>query len=94
MHDIRAGDRNAFPGDVIFLQGLASNGWAVTGRKSRSGFPLLANDFHLPFSLPDPFYLVHLQSPQINAAGFALPPLPGILAGRPGGDPVASVSHA
>lgn len=61
---------------------LGSNAWAIAGRFTRSGKPLLANDPHLGFSLPSVWYQVHLKSPQMNVAGVQLPGLPGVAIGH------------
>ena len=60
----------------------ASNNWVVAGRKSASGKPILANDTHLGLSNPSMWWEVHLVCPTINAAGFAIPGIPGIAIGH------------
>src|SRR5690606_30791950 len=45
------------------------------------GNAYLANDTHLNLRLPSTWYTVHLQSPNLNVAGFSLPGTPGIVAG-------------
>ncbi|HPI74908.1 MAG TPA: penicillin acylase family protein, partial [bacterium] len=62
--------------------GVGSNGWAVSGFRSRSSAALLANDTHLPFITPSVFYLLHLTSPGFQAVGASFPGLPGIVVGR------------
>ncbi|MFZ5929391.1 MAG: penicillin acylase family protein [Acidobacteriota bacterium] len=59
-----------------------SNAWAVSGSRTASGKPLLANDPHLPWTQPATWHLVHLRAPGLNAAGAALPGLPGIIIGH------------
>ena len=59
-----------------------SNAWALAGRLTSSGRPLLANDPHLQFSLPGVWYQVHLQAPGLNVAGVSLPGLPGVIIGH------------
>jgi penicillin amidase len=59
-----------------------SNGWAVSGARSASGKPLLANDPHLGLSAPPIWYLAHLHAPGLNAIGATLPGVPAILVGR------------
>lgn len=58
-----------------------SNNWAVSGRKTRSGAPYLANDPHLPLYLPCIWYAVHLQSPTVNVIGVTIPGAPGVIVG-------------
>lgn len=61
-----------------------SNAWAVSGRRSITGKPLLCNDPHLLHGLPTCFYLCHLraQDPPCDFAGACIPGVPGVLAGR------------
>ena len=47
----------------------ASNAWAVDASRSSSGAPLLANDPHLAPSVPAPWYLAHLRTPEWEIAG-------------------------
>ncbi|MEX0800093.1 MAG: penicillin acylase family protein [Dehalococcoidia bacterium] len=60
----------------------ASNNWAVNGEKSTTGKPLLANDPHLPLSLPSLFWEVHIDSPELKCAGACLPGTPSIVIGH------------
>lgn len=59
-----------------------SNNWVVAGARSATGKPILANDTHLDFSLPATWYMVHLEAPGLNVAGFALPGAPGVIIGH------------
>jgi penicillin amidase len=61
--------------------GLGSNNWAVSGRLTRDGFPILCNDMHLELSLPAVWYEVQLSAPGINVRGVAFPPAPLVVAG-------------
>ena len=58
-----------------------SNNWAVSGKKSTTGLPILSNDIHLSLSLPALWYEMQLVSPQQNVYGIALPGAPGIILG-------------
>jgi penicillin amidase len=49
--------------------GGASNAWALSGSRTASGVPLLANDPHLAPSVPAPWYLAHLRTPDWELAG-------------------------
>jgi penicillin amidase len=49
--------------------GGASNAWAIAGARTASGAPLLANDPHLGPSIPAPWYLAHLRTPDWEVAG-------------------------
>jgi penicillin amidase len=46
-----------------------SNSWAISGERTASGLPLLANDPHLAPRLPAPWYLAHLRCPEWEVAG-------------------------
>lgn len=60
----------------------ASNNWVVSGKRSLSGKPLLANDPHLEPSAPSIWYMTHLEAPTFNVAGATLPGVPCILLGH------------
>src|SRR5258706_13607740 len=50
-----------------------SNAWAVSGDRSSTGKPILANDPHLEFSIPSTWYMVHLHAGDLNVTGVSLP---------------------
>ena len=60
----------------------ASNNWVVSGKRSASGRPLLANDPHLDPSAPSIWYLTHLSMPGLRVAGVTFPGMPGIVIGH------------
>jgi len=62
-------------------EGIGSNNWAVSGKKTLSGFPILANDPHLNLTLPSIWYQIQLNAPGLNAYGVSLPGAPGIIIG-------------
>jgi penicillin amidase len=64
------------------LDRLASNNWVVSGKRTASGKPLLANDPHLPSSAPSIWYMMHLSAPGMRVAGVTAPGLPGIVIGH------------
>src|SRR5206468_431774 len=59
--------------------GNGSNNWAVTGKKSSTGLPILSNDIHLDLNLPSLWYEIQLHSPKQNVYGVALAGAPGII---------------
>ncbi|RLD68009.1 MAG: hypothetical protein DRI95_03880 [Bacteroidetes bacterium] len=59
-----------------------SNFWIVSGKKSHSGKPIFANDYHMPFLLPSLWYELHLVGNGIDAMGITLPGSPTIVAGH------------
>ena len=62
-------------------EGIGSNNWAVSGAKTASGSPILANDPHLDLSLPSIWYQIQLHAPGVNSYGVSLPGAPGIIIG-------------
>lgn len=60
----------------------ASNNWVVSGSRTVTGKPLLANDPHLGLSAPSIWYLVDLQAPGYRAVGSSFPGLPAVVIGR------------
>ncbi|MGH9804201.1 MAG: penicillin acylase family protein [Candidatus Acidiferrales bacterium] len=60
----------------------ASNNWVVAGSRTASGAPLLADDMHLPHTVPSIWFINHLQSPEVDVAGFSLPGLPWVIVGH------------
>lgn len=60
----------------------ASNNWVVSGKRTASGKPLLANDPHLPASAPSIWYMIHLSAPGLRVAGVTAAGAPGIIIGH------------
>lgn len=58
-----------------------SNNWAVSGAKTKSGYPILANDPHLNMSLPAIWYEIQLHTPLSNTYGVSIPGAPAIIIG-------------
>lgn len=61
--------------------GVGSNNWAVSGSRTASGYPILANDPHLGLSLPSLWYEIQLAGPTVNVYGVSLPGGPGVVIG-------------
>ncbi len=69
--------------DFSFPQdGLGSNNWVVSGARSATGKPLLANDPHLGLTAPPVWYFAHISTPGYEAIGATLPGVPAIVLGR------------
>ncbi|MDO5504269.1 MAG: penicillin acylase family protein [Actinomycetia bacterium] len=68
--------------------GTGSNSWVVTGERSSTGQPLLANDPHLAVDIPSTFYQVGLHcrattpSCPLNVSGFSFAGFPGVIIGH------------
>jgi penicillin G amidase len=59
-----------------------SNNWAVSGKLSATGSPLLAGDPHLPQSMPGIWYQVSLTLEDRTVRGASLPGMPGVYMGQ------------
>lgn len=59
-----------------------SNNWVVSGKKTKNGTPILADDPHLGLSTPSIWYQMHLQSPEQNVSGVIFAGVPGIILGH------------
>jgi len=60
-----------------------SNNWAVSGKKSKTGQPLMANDMHLGLFSPGIWYQMHqFVEGKLNVTGLVLPGQPFVIAGH------------
>ncbi len=64
------------------LSSIGSNNWMVSGAKSESGSPMLANDPHRALAIPSLRYMVHLNAPGWNVVGGGEPTIPGVSIGH------------
>ncbi|MFI6421417.1 penicillin acylase family protein [Streptomyces sp. NPDC050842] len=68
--------------------GIGSNSWVVSGAKTTSGKPLLANDPHLAPQLPSLWYQMGLHCRSVSAtcrydvAGYTFSGMPGVIIGH------------
>jgi penicillin amidase len=58
-----------------------SNNWAVSGKRTKSGAPILCNDPHLGLNLPSLWFEMQLSAPTFNAYGASFPGSPSIIIG-------------
>lgn len=61
---------------------IGSNNWVVSGKLTKSGHPILANDPHRTIVAPSLRYMVHLKAPGWNVVGGGEPTIPGISIGH------------
>jgi len=54
----------------------ASNSWVVSGNRTATGKPLMANDPHLGFRAPGLWYLARVEAPGLNVTGATAPGVP------------------
>lgn len=59
-----------------------SNNWVISGSRTDTGKPILANDPHLEITLPGIWYFVHLKGGEFDVKGVSLPGAPGVVIGR------------
>ncbi len=59
-----------------------SNAWAVSGKRSASGKPMLANDPHLVGRVPSVWHEVHLIAPNLDVQGVGFPGMPLVVIGH------------
>ena len=69
--------RQAKKAASIVQEGAGSNLWVVPGDLTASGMPIVANDPHLGFGVPNTWYLARIETPErawagATAAGFPL----------------------
>ncbi|MCX6134647.1 MAG: penicillin acylase family protein [Ignavibacteriales bacterium] len=59
-----------------------SNAWVVSGAKSVTGKPILANDPHLLFSAPGRWYEIHVVGPDLDVSGASIAGVPFVVIGH------------
>lgn len=62
-------------------ENIGSNNWAVNGKKTLTGAPILCNDPHLKLNLPSIWFEIQLSTPDFNSYGVSLPGAPAIIIG-------------
>ena len=80
-HSITQSNPTAFGKTPDEQAAIGSNNWAVSGARSATGYPLLANDPHLSLNLPSLWYQMQLAAPGHNACGATLPGAPAVISG-------------
>jgi len=64
------------------LVGTGSNNWTVSGSKTVTGMPLLANDPHLAIQMPSIWYEIGLHGGDFDVVGASFPGAPGVIIGH------------
>ncbi|WP_050614903.1 penicillin acylase family protein [Bacillus testis] len=72
----------SFAGAIIPPELNGSNNWVVSGKKTKSGKPLLADDPHLALATPAIWYQMELKSPSVHVSGVIFAGIPGIILGH------------
>ncbi|MGE5198927.1 MAG: penicillin acylase family protein, partial [Rhodospirillaceae bacterium] len=68
--------------DPVDPRDIGSNNWIISGNRTQSTYPILANDPHRAQSAPSLRYWVHLVAPGWNVIGGGEPVLPGVSIGH------------
>jgi penicillin amidase len=76
IKDLFEGMGDAFP----LFDG--SNGWVMSGKRSESGFPILANDPHIAYSHPGVWFEAHIVTPEFENYGHYLAIVPFAVIGH------------
>lgn len=79
-----AGDLSFLPKEEAVRTHAAggSNNWIISGSRTISGHPILANDPHRSITLPSLRYMVHLNAPGWHVIGGGEPVIPGVSIGH------------
>ncbi|MBL5794957.1 penicillin acylase family protein [Bacillus sporothermodurans] len=72
----------SFASAVIPPEFNGSNDWVVSGKKTKSGKPILADDPHLGLNSPSIWYQMQLKAPTVNVSGVIFAGVPGIILGH------------
>ena len=81
----------ALPAGLAWLSDdhhAASNSWVLSGARTASGRPLLANDPHLTIEMPSVWWEVHVSAdadaagPALNVTGVTIPGIPFVIIGH------------
>ena len=73
---------DSFMLDPVNYPDQGSNNWVVSGDKTYSRYPIMANDPHRSQQIPSLRYFVHLNAPGWNVIGGGEPVLPGLSIGH------------
>jgi len=63
-------------------EGIGSNNWVLSGSRTTTGMPILANDMHLGMTAPAIWYENHLSGGDLHVAGVSFPGIPAVMAGH------------
>ncbi|MBX0356730.1 penicillin acylase family protein [Halobacillus sp. Nhm2S1] len=72
----------SFANVIIPNEFNGSNNWVVSGDRTASGSPMLADDPHLGMATPSIWYQMHLEAPGYNVSGVIFAGVPGIILGH------------
>ncbi len=85
---VHLGERIVSPADLwnnAVPRMMASNNWVISGKRTKSGNPILSNDPHLEVNrLPNIWSEIVMRSGKKYIMGGTMPGFPGVLTGRTG----------
>lgn len=81
VHSERSSARERL-GALIGLDHGASNEWVISGARTQTGKPILANDPHLGLQAPILWYLARIETPGLSVKGATVPGAPIVLLGQ------------
>ncbi|UPV74040.1 penicillin acylase family protein [Halorussus limi] len=64
------------------LPGVGSNSWVVSGERTESGKPIVANDPHLTLMAPPVWYEMNLRTDDVSVRGVTFPGVPFVVIGE------------
>lgn len=65
-------------------EGFGTNSWVLSGERTTTGKPILANDPHQPGQTPSLWYLARITGGDLDVIGATIPGGPGVQVGRNG----------
>ncbi|MCP4297550.1 MAG: penicillin acylase family protein [Proteobacteria bacterium] len=74
------GEIESFTATLGMFEG--SNAWAISGKHTKSGKPILAGDPHMAYAFPSIWYEAHLVAPEFDLYGHHLAGVPFALLGH------------
>lgn len=74
-------ESSEFLNDFFFMF-HGSNSWVISGKRTKSGKPLLANDPHIAYSNPSVWFEAHIHTPEWELYGHYLPLVPFAVLGH------------
>ncbi len=94
MADLQPGISALLDGSSPDAAGGGSNNWALSGRHTASGRPLLAGDPHRVLEMPNMYLQMHLACDDFDVIGLTIPGVPGFPHFAHNGSVAWCVTHA
>ena len=75
-------DFKSFPHDLPLPYWEGSNSWLLSGKRSKSGKPIFANDTHIGYSQPSVWFEAYMEYPGFQMYGYYLAGMPFAIIGH------------